>query len=216
MKISVIIPVFNEQNTINKTISTLKDCEIIVSDCNGRTLDVISDESVVKVLALKGRSVQMNMGAERATGDVLIFLHADTALPENWQNLVENSLETADYGAFLFGVDSIRPIFSIIEFFTNIRCKISRIPYGDQAIFIKKSCFKGFENISLFEDVRFIQNARSSGLKFRLINKKVRTSTRRWKKDGILRTTFRNRLLALAYMLGVHPDRLKQLYSDKR
>lgn len=216
MTVSVIIPVFNEQNTINSTVSRLKDCEIIVSDCNGRTLDVISNEKVVKVITLKGRGVQMNKGAEAATGDILLFLHCDTKLPEKWHESVVKCLETADYGAFLLGIDSKRPVFRIIEFFSNIRCRLTKIPYGDQAIFIKKQCFNGYKKYPLFEDFRLMQDAKRAGFKFGLINKKVHTSARRWEKEGVLFTTLRNWYMTLRYLSGTHPDNMKSHYGDTR
>jgi len=216
MTISVIIPVFNEQNSINEAVKRLKNCEIIVSDCNGRTLDVISDENVKKILSLKGRGVQMNRGTRSASGDILLFLHCDTILPENWQESVENCLESADYGAFLLGIDSNRPVFRVIEFFSNMRCRLTKIPYGDQAIFMKKECFKGYQNYPIFEDFRLMQDAKRAKLKFRLAGKKVKTSARRWEKEGVLYTTFRNWILTLRYLSGTHPDRLKKQYGDTR
>lgn len=216
MTISVIIPVFNEQNSINSAVSRLKDCEVVVSDCNGRTLDVIASEKVVKVMTLKGRGVQMNKGAEAATGDVLLFLHSDTKLPENWQELVVKRLETADYGAFLLGIESNRLIFRIIEFFSNIRCRLTKIPYGDQAIFMKKEHFHGYKHYHIFEDFRLMQDAKRTGLKFGLINEKVQTSSRRWEKEGILLTTLRNWYLTLRYLSGTNPENMKSHYGDIR
>lgn len=216
MTISVIIPVFNEQNTINSAVSRLNDCEIVVSDCNGRTLDVISSEQVIKVMTLKGRGIQMNKGAEAATGDILLFLHCDTKLPEDWQKSVIKIMETSDYGAFLLGIDSNRPIFRIIEFFSNIRCRLTKIPYGDQAIFMKKEYFQGYKHFHIFEDFRLMQDAKFAGLKFGLINKKVKTSARRWEKEGVLFTTLRNWYLTLRYISGTHPDNMKSHYGDTR
>jgi len=216
MTISVIIPVFNEQNSINSAVSRLKDCEVVVSDCNGRTLDVIASEKVVKVMTLKGRGVQMNKGAEAATGDVLLFLHSDTKLPENWQELVVKRLETADYGAFLLGIESNRLIFRIIEFFSNIRCRLTKIPYGDQAIFMKKEHFHGYKHYHIFEDFRLMQDAKRDGLKFGLVHEKVQTSSRRWEKEGILLTTLRNWYLTLRYLSGTNPENMKSHYGDIR
>lgn len=216
MTISVIIPVFNEQNTINSAVSRLNDCEIVVSDCNGRTLDVISSEKVIKVMTLKGRGIQMNKGAEAAAGDILLFLHCDTKLPENWQESVMKVMENSDYGAFLLGIDSERPIFRIIEFFSNIRCRLTKIPYGDQAIFMKKEHFHGYKHYRIFEDFKLMQDAKNAGLKFGLINRKVRTSARRWEKEGVLSTTLRNWYLTLRYLSGTHPDHMKTHYGDTR
>jgi len=216
VKISVIIPVFNEQNTINEILSRISTHEIIVADCNNATNDVITGENIIKITSKQGRSSQMNSGAKCATGDVLLFLHADTVLPENWHSSMENALKNADYGAFSLGIDSKRPIYRIIEVFVNLRTRITHIPYGDQAIFMKKEHFKGYEDYPLFEDFRLMQDAKRTGLRFALIKDKVRTSPRRWEKEGIMRTTLRNWLITIRYLTGTHPAELKRYYGDGR
>jgi len=216
VKISVIIPVFNEQNTIDETINRISAHEIIVSDCNNATNDAITAQNIIKITSKQGRSAQMNSGAKYATGDVLLFLHADTVLPENWHSLIENALKNADYGAFSLGIDNKRPIYRIIEALVNLRTRITRIPYGDQAIFMKKEHFKGYEDYPLFEDFRLMQDAKRAGLRFALIKDMVKTSARRWEKEGVMRTTIRNWLITIRYLTGTHPDELKRYYGDGR
>lgn len=216
MKISVIIPVFNEQNTINETLSRIFAHEIIVSDCNNATNEAITARNIIKITSKQGRSAQMNSGAKYATGDVLLFLHADTRLPENWHASIEKSLQNTDYGAFSLGIDSRRPIYRSIETLVNLRTRITRIPYGDQAIFIKKEHFKGYPDYPLFEDFRLMQDAKRAGLRFALIKDKVKTSARRWEKEGIMRTTLRNWLITIRYLTGTHPAELKRFYGDGR
>lgn len=217
MKISVIIPVLNEQERIGEIISELKDCEIIVSDCNGRTLDAVHDEHVVRIISEAGRGAQLKAGAEAASGDVLLFLHADTSLPHNWQKLVTECLSVADAGSFSLGINDSRIFFRVIEFFTSLRCRLTKTPYGDQAIFMTRKCYDsvgGYRDYPIFEDVAIMEDVRAKGFKIMILRDKVLTSARRWKEGGLIRTTLRNRLINLLYLCGVSPNKLNRIYRS--
>jgi len=224
--ISVIIPVLNEAETINTTLAHLKryfqgvDFEIIVVDGDswGNTLKVVNDPDIVKVKSPKGRGLQMNNGAIAANGDVLIFLHSDTCLPNNAASAIRSAL--ADHnvmgGAFDLGIQSERQVYKIIAAAASLRSRITRIPYGDQAIFIRKSFFSrmgGFQDIPIMEDVELMRRIKKKRYKIKIIPDKVKTSPRRWQKEGVLYGTLRNWSIILLYLAGVSPARLIRFYN---
>jgi len=148
----VIIPVYCEAAVINRTVETVRrlrggdDAEIIVVDgqAEGETLAAIRDATVRKVPSEKGRGGQLNRGAAVAAGDVLLFLHADTVLPPVAFERIAGAMrdEGCVGGAFDLHIDSRRAGFRVIETVASLRTRLTRIPYGDQAIFIRASCFR--------------------------------------------------------------------------
>jgi rSAM/selenodomain-associated transferase 2 len=160
----------------------------------------------------------MNHGAALAAGNILIFLHADTRLPTDAMAFIDTAMRDESYmaGAFDLAIDSERPIFRLIEKAASLRSRLTRIPYGDQAVFMRKTVFKklgGFRNIPIMEDVEIMRRIKKQGGKIRIIDRKVLTSSRRWKRDGIVYTTLRNWLLITLYLLGVKPDKLVRFYQ---
>jgi GT2 family glycosyltransferase len=118
-------------------------------------------------------------------------------------------------GAFDLGIESGRWIFRLIEKLVFVRTRATRIPYGDQAIFIRRECFetlKGFKDIPIMEDVEFMQRLKKSGYKISIIPQKVKTSSRRWEREGILYCTVRNWVLISLYSIGVKPEKLVKFY----
>jgi rSAM/selenodomain-associated transferase 2 len=224
MKISIIIPVYKEENNINNTINNIYksqsiDFEIIVVDSeeNQSTLNVIKNTQVIKVISEKGRAKQMNKGSTYAKGEVLLFLHADTVLPNN---SLEEIIKIIDCGyvggAFDFKINSNRYIFRIIEKISSLRSRITKIPYGDQGIFIKKDYFikiGNYKEFPLMEDVELMQRIKSNKNKIFIIKKSVITSSRRWEKEGIIYCTLRNWFLITLYILGVSPNNLIKFYK---
>jgi len=168
-------------------------------------------------MAQRGRARQMNKGAVHAGGKILLFLHADTLLPEGALQRISALMEKGAVvaGAFELGIDSARPVFRIIEKAASLRSRILRIPYGDQAIFIRKDYFRalgGFREIPLMEDVELMRRIKKAGDRISIIPEKVKTSPRRWEKEGILFCTLRNWTLISLYFLGVSPERLAKFY----
>ncbi len=224
--ISIILPVFYEAGNIDRTIAHLRGLqnndglEIVVIDGDPlqSTIKAIDHNSrVITATAAKGRARQMNAGAALASGDILIFLHADTFLPVNALAGVRTVMEDPLYmaGAFDLGIGSERRIFRITERYAAIRTRLTRIPFGDQAIFIRRAYFEkigGFSDIPLMEDVELMKRIRKKGDKIRIIPDKVMTSPRRWEKEGILYCTFRNWALQVSYTLGVPPEQLAKWY----
>lgn len=227
--ISVIIPVYCEGSRINQTIDRLKSsasglvslAEIIVvdGDSGQSTLKVIHDPDVIKKGSLAGRGVQMNHGARTATANLLLFLHADTILPANAFSTILDLFRDKNIvaGAFDLVIDAPHPGFRIIERTATLRSRITRIPFGDQAIFIKADCFQklgGYKPIPLMEDVDIMLRVRQQGYRIRFIPDPVVTSARRWKKEGMIYTTLRNWILQLLFYIGVSPEKLKNYYRS--
>lgn len=225
MKVSIIIPVYREEQNINNTINHIYntqsgDFEIIVSDSepNQSTLKVIEKTEVIKVVSEKGRAKQMNKGVVQSQGEILLFLHADTILPDNAVEEINKIIEQDNYmaGAFDFKINSTKTIFRIIEKISSLRSRITRLPYGDQAIFIRKYYFLSigkYKEYPLMEDVELMQKIKKDKKDIFIINTPVITSPRRWEKEGVIYCTLRNWSLIIMYFLGVSPEKLVNLYK---
>ena len=222
---SIIIPVLNEAGQINALIKQLRkqqpesSCEIIVvdGDPQGSTVGTIKDRDVTAITAGKGRGRQMNAGAAAARGEILIFLHADTNLPDNALRKISQALHNRDYvgGAFDLKIDSDRLFLKYISIRASLRSRWNRIPYGDQAIFIRKKYFDqigGFKEIPLMEDVDLMRRIKKDRKKIVILPDKVTTSARRWESDGALYTTMRNQILVRLFYLGISPHKLAKYY----
>lgn len=227
--ISVIIPTLNEELTLEKSLISVgnsKEVEIIVSDggSDDATL-AIAERLVHKTLSSPaGRGAQMNQGAAAASGDILLFLHADTILPVGWDDFLRTALSDKKIagGAFSFSLSSSHsgcsPSFSFISLMVNLRSRLLKLPYGDQAIFIRRELFEklgGFREIPIMEDVELVKGMRRLG-RLKILNLPVITSSRRWEKEGWIKTTVRNLLLLFLYRLGVSPERLYRFYRAVR
>ena len=223
--VSIIIPVFNEEKIINTLISDLRlklinsDHEIIVSDGDpkGSTIKRIKDRDIIKIISRKGRSAQMNNGALKASKNVLLFLHADSILPKDFLSSVKNVIidKNACAGAFDLKIDSCSFPLKIIEKSASLRSRITKIPYGDQGIFIRKDIFddlKGFSDIALMEDIDLMLRLKRKKYKIEITRQKIKTSSRRWEKEGIVYCTLRNLILSTLFYLGVDPSKLAEFY----
>lgn len=218
--ISVIIPCLNEEAHIAKTIKSAQAgaLEIIVVDGGSDSSADIARQLNCTVLPCQpGRAVQMNAGAQAASGETLLFLHSDTILPNGFAEQIDKTLQQSNTvcGAFKLHINQPGAAFRIIETSTNIRAKIFSMPYGDQAIFVNKSQFDsvgGYRNVPFLEDVMLIKAMRTRG-KIAIIDHQVNTSGRRWKRDGVIQTTLTNRLIMLGFLLGVSPERLQHWYG---
>ena len=227
VKFSIIVPALHESNMINSLVEHLegmelsRDAEIIVVDGNpnGDTIQAIGSDKVKKMVAPKGRARQMNAGASVAEGEILVFLHADTELPRNALRRIHSTISQGQYvgGAFQLGIDSHKLEFKILARWASIRCRLTGIPYGDQAIFIRSGYFKllgGYKDIPLMEDVELMRRIRRRGDKICIVPEQVRTSPRRWEQEGFVYVNVRNAFLFCSYMLGVSPEKLASFYKD--
>lgn len=222
---SIIVPVLNEAEHINPLIEHVRSqrfvgsYEIIVVDADpqGSTINAIRDKSIKAIRAGRGRGRQMNAGAAAAQGEILIFLHADTRLPDNAFEKIRQVLENQNYvgGAFDLGIDSDRVVLKYIAVRASLRSRLNRIPYGDQAIFIRKTYFDRigrFKEIPLMEDVDLMRRIKKDRGKIFILPDKVITSPRRWERDGAFYTTLKNQVLVALFYLGVSPVRLAKYY----
>ncbi|MEQ8752237.1 MAG: TIGR04283 family arsenosugar biosynthesis glycosyltransferase [Coleofasciculus sp. G1-WW12-02] len=222
--ISVIIPVLNEASTIGSVLERLmgtNNVDVIVVDGGSRdeTVTVARSRNVQVISTPPGRACQMNAGAARATGDILLFLHADTRLPANFDCLVRQALQEPQTiaGAFELRIDSQQLGLRLIERLVNWRSRFFSMPYGDQAIFLKATIFHsigGFPNLPIMEDFEFIRRLKHQG-RISIVPASILTSGRRWERLGIIKTTLINQLIILGYFFGVSPDKLARWYRGK-
>ena len=219
MKISVIIPTLNEAASIGHAIEAVgPGAEVIVAD-GGSTDSTVKLARMLGARIIRskaGRGLQMDTGAEGASGDVLLFLHADTLLPGGWQSPIAQALDDPEVvaGGFSLSIDSRLLRFRIIEYFTNLRSRNLRLIYGDQAIFARKTAFLkagGFGKLPLMEDVDCVKKLSRLG-RIVTLGESVLTSPRRWNEGGLLRNTLKNWLLLALYRAGVAPERLHRRY----
>jgi rSAM/selenodomain-associated transferase 2 len=219
--ISVIIPALNEADNIAGTIASIgygSNTEIIVVD-GGSSDDTVSISRRMGAKVIKGsppRSRQMNRGADAASKDVLLFLHADTRLPKNFDGAVFGALNQPGViaGAFEFCIGSPDPSLRLIERIANWRSRYLKMPYGDQAVFMLSTVFHhmgGFPNIPIMEDFELVRRLRRKG-DVATLPQPVTTSPRRWLNHGILKTTLINQLVVLSYFMGISPDTIVRLY----
>ncbi len=223
-KISIIIPTLNEAANIDQAIASIpisSQVEVIIVDGGSidRTVEIAQTKSV-KVLAVTGgRAIQMNTGARAATGEILLFLHADTILPADFVKLVHNALspvaaEIPVAGAFALKIDAPQWRLRLIEWGANWRSRYGQMPYGDQAIFLSAKTFQqvgGFPELPIMEDFQLMRQLGKLG-RIEIVSTPVVTSARRWLKRGIVWTTAINQLIILAYLAGVSPAQLSRWY----
>jgi len=225
MRISVVIPVLHEGEHINDVLTALvvsangRPYETIVVDADpaGGTITHIRDSRVVTLRAQKGRAKQMNEGAARATGEILLFLHGDTLLPADALAKIEKALVDESYvgGAFDLGIQNSRRIFQIISRCASLKHRLTRVPYGDQAIFMLRSYFQemgGYPEIPLMEDIELMKRIKRKGWRIIILQDAVKTSSRKWDKDGVFYTILRNWMLQTLYLMGIPAEKLVQYY----
>jgi rSAM/selenodomain-associated transferase 2 len=224
---SVIIPVLNESEGINEVISSLRALEpddgmeliVVDGDPSGSTINGVTSSCVRKVISDRGRARQMNRGAEVAEGEILVFLHADTRLPEAAFPLINQALSDRSLvaGAFDLGFETYKRIFKITEKYVQLRTRLTKVPFGDQAIFIRRRYFEkigGYRDIPIMEDVDLMKRIKRNGNRIAVIPEKVLTSPRRYETEGIVRCTLRNWVLQILFSLGVQPERLEKWYKS--
>lgn len=223
VKISIIIPVLNEEVALASTLQQLQYLrqhghEIIVVDGGSKdnTFMLAQNTADVAIVSKPGRAIQMNNGADIASGDVLLFLHADTVLPDLVETILQQIGQTEWFwGRFDVRLSSNRFVYRIIEAMMNLRSRLSSIATGDQAIFISQSLFRqvsGFPEIALMEDIALSLRLKSITRPI-CLKQKVITSSRRWEKKGVVSTVLLMWKLRLYYFFGVSPNKLKQLYQ---
>lgn len=223
-RLSVIMPVLNEGEALAATLDRLAELralgvEVIVVD--GGSHDATIQRARLRadrvVIALRGRASQMNAGAEKANGDVLLFLHADTRLPPAADHLVLDGLQRSGraWGRFDVKIEGRHALLRVVGWLMNLRSRLSGIATGDQAMFVKRDIFRetgGFPKIPLMEDVALSKRLKRVSRPL-CIRERAVTSGRRWERQGVLRTIILMWRLRLAYFFGTDPAVLAKRYG---
>lgn len=226
MLVSVVIPVLHEGERINEVLQALKlaasgvPYEAIIVDgdeAGGTIARIMNNDEVTTLIASRGRALQMNAGAARARGEVLLFLHADTLLPPCALTKIIEALSDSRVigGAFDLGFQNRRWIFQITGKCASWKHRLTRVPYGDQAIFMLKSYFQemgGYARIPLMEDVELMRRVKRRKGRIIILPDRVATSSRKWEKDGVIYTILRNWILQSLYLVGVPAEKLVKCY----
>ncbi len=225
MRLSIVIPALNEAAAIARALDRARDPtvheRIVVDGGSADGTPEVARLHADRVLCSeRGRAAQMNAGAAAATGDVLLFLHADTLLPRGFAAAIERALRDPAVvgGRFDVELQPSTPLLRLTAALINLRSRVSRISTGEQAIFVRRSVFEaigGFPRLPLMEDVAFSRSLKRAG-KVACLREKVVTSSRRWLADGVVRTILLMWTLRFLFFAGVSAERLCRWYPDRR
>ena len=227
MRFSIIMPVLNEEAALERQlcrlalVCALYDCELLIVDGGSIDQTVAIAQRFGRVIhSPRGRAVQMNNGAAVAAGDIYLFLHADTMLPDEAFIAIERACAAPRVvgGAFRVCFNCHKLAYRLVSFAANLRSRWRGIFTGDQAYFVRAGSFKaigGFPHIALMEDLEIITRLRKIG-KVVLLPHYVTTSARRHEKVGLVRTVLFMWYMRTLYKFGVSPERLQRKYPDVR
>jgi rSAM/selenodomain-associated transferase 2/rSAM/selenodomain-associated transferase 1 len=220
-KISVIIPALNEEKQVGGAVQSAMEgfnVETIVADggSGDRTREIAAQAGAKVIASAPGRALQMNMGAQQATGDLFLFLHADSSLPPAWDCHVRKVIKQprTALGYFTFAIDGTFSGRRWIEWGANMRARLLKSPYGDQGLFLRREDFfdwGGFADVPILEDVLLVKQAKKRG-RLRGATAVLTTSGRRWVTHGVIRTTLINQAVLVLAWLGADPRTLGEAY----
>ena len=221
-RLTIVVPVLNEAGGIGEALGALaplraRGHEVIVVDGGSTdgTAEIAAPLCDQLLRSPRGRAAQMNAGARSAHRDALVFLHADTQLPEVADALICEALERSAWGRFDVRIASERWLLRMVACAMNLRSRLTGIATGDQTIFVRREAFAGFPEIPLMEDIAFSRTMKRRS-RPACLRARVTTSARRWETNGVLRTIFLMWRLRLLYALGIPPQRLAREYADQR
>lgn len=222
--ISIIVPALAEGGAVARLASVFKGAPGVVfvaalAEGDEETAEPEAGPGVTVVRSAPGRGAQMNAGARAAKGDILLFLHADTRIKPDSLHRVRTMMERREValGFYRLRIDSPSPKARIISAAANIRSGLLKMPYGDQALFLRREIFErigGFPEAPLMEDAALAAAAKRIGGLARLDDYAL-TSARRWEERGYLRNTLRNWSITLAWRAGARPEKLYKTYYDE-
>ncbi len=218
-----MVPTLDEEAAVRELLPDLvgRGAQVVVSDggSSDRTAEVAAKLGAEVVSGPAGRGAQLNRGSAAADAEILLFLHADTRLPEGALERIREALAAgSEGGGFLMRWDSPRPIYRLGERIINRRTRLTRCPLGDQAQFCRRDVFEelgGYRDWPILEDLDFIRRLRRRG-RLAILEPPVTTSARRLERRGIPRTVATNWLIFALYLIGVSPQRLGRLYRQVR
>ncbi|SRR5579883_249865 len=221
-RLSIVVPTLDEAAVVVATLQALaplrlRGAEIIVVDGGSRDgTPQLAERFADRVMtARRGRGAALNAGASVARGDALLFLHADTIVPDNADRLILAALSRHTWGRFDLRIAGAHPLLSVVARMINLRSSCTGIATGDQAIFVAREAFAavgGFADLPLMEDVALSRRLKRISRPAR-IRARVITSGRRWERNGVWRTIVLMWRLRLAYYLGAEPARLAKYYE---
>jgi rSAM/selenodomain-associated transferase 2 len=224
-RLTIVLPVLNEAAIIVAALRALaplraRGAEIIVADGGSRdgTAKLAEPFADRIVTVRRGRGAPMNAGAALGTGDALLFLHADTTLPDNADRLIEAALARRAWGRFDLRIAGSHPFLAVVARMINLRSRLTGIATGDQAIFVSREAFQrvgGFPELPLMEDIAISRRLKRLCRPFCIATPAI-TSGRRWEQNGVTRTILLMWRLRLSYYLGVEPALLAKLYDAPR
>jgi rSAM/selenodomain-associated transferase 2 len=221
-----VVPALNEAERICAFLEALqplrrRGAEVILADGGSRDGTIAAGSPLVDrvVSSPRGRALQMNAGAAAATGDVLLFLHADSSLPDNADQLILQGLSASgqQWGRFDVRLSGNTVMLRVVERMMNLRSRLTGVATGDQGIFVARALFDevgGFPEIPLMEDIAMSKSLRRRSRPLCLADRIV-TSSRRWERHGVWRTMALMWRLRLAYFLGAEPARLARIYYGR-
>jgi rSAM/selenodomain-associated transferase 2 len=226
MKLSIIVPALDEEQALPATLAAAaplrsRGHEIIVVDggsCD-RTPEIARAAADRVIDAPRGRARQMNAGAARASGDVLLFLHADTLLPGDADRCIAGALDAGrDWGRFDVRIAGASPLLGVVAGLMNARSRATGIATGDQAMFVRREAFErvgGFPEVELMEDLLLSRALRRASPPA-CLRERATTSGRRWEARGVARTVMLMWWLRLRFYLGADPAILARSYDERR
>lgn len=224
-RISIVVPLLDEEALVADALDRLRALgpfEIIGADggSSDRTAALARPRVDRLLVTPPGRAMQLNAAAAIARGEVLLFVHVDTRLPARALDAVSATLTdpTVIGGAFRVSIQDSRTRYRVVEWGANLRATLTRVPYGDQAVFVRRALFQelgGFPPVPVLEDVAFARRLKRAG-RVQLLRERVTNSSRRWEREGLVYATLRNWLITLLFVSGIPAQRLARWYPKVR
>jgi rSAM/selenodomain-associated transferase 2 len=223
MKLSVIVPTLNEERSLPRALASIpRGAEVIVADGRSvdRTREVAGQFHARVVVGEPGRGAQSNRGAEHASGEVLLFLHADCVLDRGADEAIADALSDPRVvgGSFRLRIRPTTIGLTLVAFGSNLRARFLKLPYGDQALFVRRKVFEelgGYREIPIMEDVDLVRRLKKRG-RLRHLDAAVTTTPRHWESLGPLCTTLLNWMAMVGFTLGAPPYQLASVYHRLR
>ena len=221
--ISIIVPVYKDEAALKNFLAQkhkLKgDYELlfVITEEDSYLIEKYSDERIL--LASKGRAFQMNYGAEKSVGEILLFLHADSIIEDNILEEVQNGIKISPAGCLKIYFDLDHPLMKICGYMSRFRVRRRNIAFGDQGIFLTKELFEkigGYREIPLMEDYQLSMDIKDLGIKIRQCDSKIITRSIRYEKGGMLKTMYKMQKYQHMYRKGVSPEEIVERYRNVR